>query len=217
MVKELGHKAVTTVRILQLWLACLKTQKKIYLRVRELVKTLQNWANDKRRLCDSLIRGFSEILLFNIIRPLFMVVFVDLSESLKSLLRNLVEVHNEFKTCYGDLVNYIQWKEIEADLHKHSDRLGYVLFFYKRKLCLQHKMFEVYPFKRQNRLFIEFTYWVNVRKTKHYAVHFLIRPWDEMLCQILIKSVGEIYRNSQEVKNSSYLRGFLSLVYQTKH
>ena len=68
-----------------------------------------------------------------------MVVFVDLSESLKSLLRNLVEVHNEFKTCYGDLVNYIQWKEIEADLHKHSDRLGYVLFFYKRKLCLQHK------------------------------------------------------------------------------
>ena len=37
-----------------------------------------------------------------------MVVFVDLSESLKSLLRNLVEVHNEFKTCYGDLVNYIQ-------------------------------------------------------------------------------------------------------------
>ena len=68
-----------------------------------------------------------------------MVVFVDLSESLKSLLRNLVEVHNEFKTCYGDLVNYIQWKEIEADLHKHLDRLGYVLFFYKRKLCLQHK------------------------------------------------------------------------------
>ena len=72
-----------------------------------------------------------------------MVVFVDLSESLKSLLRNLMEVHNEFKTCYGDLVNcvcvYIQWKEIEPDLHKHFDRLGYVLFFYKRKLCLQHK------------------------------------------------------------------------------
>ena len=29
MVKALGQKAVTTVRILQLWLACLKSQKNL--------------------------------------------------------------------------------------------------------------------------------------------------------------------------------------------
>ena len=74
-----------------------------------------------------------------------MVVFVDLSESLKSLLRNLVEVHNEFKTCYGDLVNYIQWKEIEADLHKHSDRLGYVLFSIKGNYAYNTKCLKFIP------------------------------------------------------------------------
>ena len=32
----------------------------------------------------------------------------------------------------------------------------------------QNKIFEVYLFKRQNRLFIEFTYWVNIRSAKIY-------------------------------------------------
>ena len=87
------------------------------------------------------------------------------------LLRNLLKVHNEFKTCYGDMINcvciYIQWKDIEVDLHKHSDRLGYVTFFIKGNYA-RNKIFEVYLFKRQNRLFIEFTYWVNIRSAKIY-------------------------------------------------
>ena len=76
MVKALGQKAVTTVRFLQLWLACLKSQNNLP----EGAITRQN----PLKLSGSLIRGFSEILLINIIRPLFMVLFVDLSESFKS-------------------------------------------------------------------------------------------------------------------------------------
>lgn len=82
---------------------------------------------------------------------------------------------------------------------------GIVTFFFLRQLfLLQRRNLRNLPFEKTDDK-IDLFYCIQLlskysrNETKHYTVHFLIRQ-DEVLCQILFKSLSVINRDFSEVK-----------------